>query len=193
MVSKEILDAHSSLGGEGSPKAIQEELGPGNRHCAIKQLVWRIAEMWLLVAAAGKYRRNEAVPATNDGAVQRRVTGVTAVTPVTAVTYETEEKGNPVTDEIDGTERDGNTVTRVTAVTVVTRLATKHTQGQAAAGLIRVSKRIESEALAQVMIHPHRSSLRTLESGSGRVGSNRLFHEPGHTEARTQHCQRVLE
>ena|ERR1051326_6969836 len=52
----------SSLGGKASPNAVQEELGPGRSHGAVKQLMWRMAEMWLLVAAEGKYRRNEGIP-----------------------------------------------------------------------------------------------------------------------------------
>ena len=93
---QEILDALDALGGESSPKAIQEELGPARSHGAIKQLMWRMAQKGLLIAAEGKYRRNEAAPGATTHLAQSRVTGVTGVTPVTAVTDETEAEENPV-------------------------------------------------------------------------------------------------
>jgi hypothetical protein len=138
---QEVLDALEALGGEATPKAIQEELGPGRSHSAVKQLMWRMAQKGLLVAVEGKYRRNEVTPGATAHSAQSGVTGVTAVTPVTAVTDETEaqpeQEGNPEPERNPAPE--GNTVTRVTpvtGVTRVTRLATENAPGQAAAGLI---------------------------------------------------------
>jgi hypothetical protein len=158
---QEILDALDAHGGEASPKAIQEELGPGKSHSAVKQLMWRMAQKGLLVAIDGKYRRNEATPGTTPDPAQSRVTDVTGVTPVTRVTgvtvKESEPEGSTGTPETaeneEEAEPEGNRVTPVTPVTrvtTVTRLATEYAPDQAAAGLIRVAELIEPDALAQV-------------------------------------------
>jgi hypothetical protein len=106
-----------------------------------------MAQKGLLVAADGKYRRNEATPGAPTDSAHSSVTRVTAVTPVTAVTDETEEEsgqeGNP--------EPEGNRVTRVTAVTrvtPVTRLLTVNAPDQVAAGLIDAE-----ELLAEVLVN----------------------------------------